>query len=165
MPLAQGHAVQRGDPPCSENTGAIAGLATITPAAGLVGPMPAIIIGLVTGVLCYMAVRLRAKIKLDDALDVWAVHGIGGTWGILATGLFVGVGFMSLPDLVLPGIGRGEQILRQVVTIGVSWGWSFIMTIVILLVLKYTIGIRVSEEEEERGLDLSQHGEEAYTYV
>ncbi len=68
-------------------TGAIAGLATITPAAGFVGPMPAIIIGLVTGVLCYMAIRLRRKIKLDDSLDVWAVHGIGGTWGILATGL------------------------------------------------------------------------------
>ncbi|MFB3097592.1 MAG: ammonium transporter, partial [Dehalococcoidia bacterium] len=143
-------------------TGAIAGLATITPAAGFVGPMPAIIIGVVTGVLCYMAIRLRKKIKLDDSLDVWAVHGIGGTWGILATGLFVGIGFMSLSDLVLPGIDRGEQILRQVVTIGVSWGWTFVMTMVILLVLKYTIGIRVSEEEEQRGLDLSQHGEEAY---
>ena len=143
-------------------TGAIAGLATITPAAGFVGPMPAIIIGAVTGVLCYMAIRLRKKIKLDDSLDVWAVHGVGGTWGILATGLFVGIGFMSLSDLVLPGIDRGEQILRQVVTIGVSWGWTFVMTMVILLVLKYTIGLRVSEEEEQRGLDLSLHGEEAY---
>ena len=143
-------------------TGAIAGLATITPAAGFVGPMPAIIIGAVTGVLCYMAIRLRKKIKLDDSLDVWAVHGVGGTWGILATGLFVGIGFMSLSDLVLPGIDRGEQILRQVVTIGVSWGWTFVMTMVILFVLKYTIGLRVSEEEEQRGLDLSLHGEEAY---
>ena len=143
-------------------TGAVAGLATITPAAGFVGPMPALVIGVVTGVLCYMVVRLRHKIKLDDSLDVLAVHGIGGTWGILATGLFVGVGFMTLSDLVLPGIDRGEQIIRQLATIGVTWAWAFIMTAVILLGLKYTIGLRVSEQEEELGLDLSQHGEEAY---
>ena len=143
-------------------TGAVAGLATITPASGFVGPMPAIIIGVVTGVLCYMAIRLKNKVKLDDSLDVLAVHGIGGTWGILATGIFVGVGFMSLSELVLPGISRGEQILRQLALIGVSWSWAFIMTALILLVLKYTIGLRVSEEEEEQGLDLSQHGEEAY---
>lgn len=143
-------------------TGAVAGLATITPASGFVGPMPAIVIGVVTGVLCYVVVRLRHKIKLDDSLDVLAVHGIGGTWGILATGIFVGVGFMSLSELVLPGISRGEQILRQLALIGVSWAWAFIMTAVILFVLKYTIGLRVSEEEEEQGLDLSQHGEEAY---
>ena len=142
--------------------GAVAGLATITPAAGYVGPMPAIIIGVVTGLLCYGVVRLRTRIKLDDSLDVLAVHGIGGTWGILATGIFVGVGFMTLSDLVLPGISRGEQILRQLGTIGVTWAWSFILTAVILIGLKYTIGLRVSEEEEEQGLDLSQHGEEAY---
>ncbi len=74
----------------------------------------------------------------------------------------MGVGFMSLSELVLPGISRSEQILRQLATIGVSWAWAFIMTAVILFVLKYTIGLRVSEEEEEQGLDLSQHGEEAY---
>ena len=143
-------------------TGAVAGLATITPAAGFVGPMPAIIIGVVTAVICYGVVQLRTKIKLDDSLDVLAVHGIGGTWGILATGIFVGVGFLSISDLVLPGIDRGEQILRQLATIGVSWAWAFIMTCVILLLLKFTIGLRVSEQEEEQGLDLSQHGEEAY---
>ena len=143
-------------------TGAVAGLATITPAAGFVGPMPAIIIGVVTGILCYGVVRLRTRIRLDDSLDVLAVHGIGGTWGILATGIFVGVGFLSISELALPGIDRGEQILRQLATIGVTWAWAFIMTSVILLALKYTIGVRVSEQEEEEGLDLSQHGEEAY---
>ena len=143
-------------------TGAVAGLATITPAAGFVGPMPAIIIGVVTGLLCYGVVRLRTRVKLDDSLDVLAVHGIGGTWGILATGVFVGVGFLSISELVLPGIDRGEQILRQLGTIGVTWAWAFIVTGVILLLMKYTIGLRVSEQEEEQGLDLSQHGEEAY---
>ena len=74
----------------------------------------------------------------------------------------MGVGFMTLSDLVLPGIGRGEQILRQLGAIGVSWAWAFVVTAVILVALKYTIGLRVSEQEEEEGLDLSQHGEEAY---
>ena len=87
-------------------TGAVAGLGAITPAAGFVGPMPAIIIGVVAGLVCYGASRLRNKIRLDDSLDVLAVHGIGGTWGILATGVFVGVGFMTISDLALPGIDR-----------------------------------------------------------
>ena len=143
-------------------TGAIAGLATITPASGFVGPMPAVLIGLGAGVLCYLAIRLIERLRLDDSLDVWAVHGVGGTWGMLATGLFVGVGYLALSDLVLPGVDRVGQILRQLGAIGAAWVWAFVMTSVILLVLKYTIGIRVEEEEEERGLDLSQHGEEAY---
>ena len=143
-------------------TGAVAGLATITPAAGFVGPMPAIIIGVVTAIICYGVIQLRTRVKLDDSLDVLAVHGIGGTWGILATGIFVGVGFLTLGDLVLPGISRGEQILRQLGAIGVSWAWAFTATAVILLLMKYTVGLRVSEQDEEQGLDLSQHGEEAY---
>jgi Amt family ammonium transporter len=142
--------------------GAVAGLATITPAAGFVGPMPALIIGAVTGILCYGVVRLRTRIRIEDSLDVLAVHGIGGTWGILAAGIFVGVGFMSMSDLALPGIDRGGQILRQLATIGVSCAWAFIVTGVILLLMKYTIGLRVSEKDEEQGLDLTQHGEEAY---
>ncbi len=141
-------------------TGAVAGLATITPAAGFVGPMPALLIGLGAGFLCYMAVRLRTRLKVDDSLDVWAIHGVGGTFGILATGLFLGIGFMSLSEFT--GLDRSEQILRQLVTIGVSWGWAFVMTLVILVALKYTVGLRVSEQEEEQGLDVTQHGEEAY---
>ncbi len=143
-------------------TGAVAGLAAVTPAAGFVGPMPALVIGLGAGVFCYLAVRLINRTKLDDSLDVWAVHGVGGTWGVLAAGLFVGIGYMSFSDLVLPGIDRTGQILRQLGAIGITWGWAFIMTTVILLVLKATVGLRVSEEDEERGLDQSEHGEAAY---
>ena len=141
-------------------TGAVAGLATITPASGYVGPMPAILIGLGAGTFCYAAVWLKGKLRLDDSLDVWGVHGIGSTWGMLATGIFVGVGFLGIAGHV--DVGRGEQIVRQLAAIGSSMGWAFVMTLVILLALKFTIGIRLREGEEEQGLDVSQHGEEAY---
>jgi Amt family ammonium transporter len=143
-------------------TGAIAGLATITPASGFVGPMPALVIGLAAGATCYGAVELIKRLRLDDSLDVWAVHGVGGTIGMLAAGIFVGVGFMGISDLTLPGMDRGEQIVRQLGAIGAVWGYSFVVTLAILFALKWTIGLRVSEEEEEQGLDLSQHAEEAY---
>ena len=139
-------------------SGAVAGLVAITPAAGFVGAMPAIIIGAGAGALCFGAIELLQKLKIDDALAVWGVHGVGGTWGALATGLFVGIGFGALAE----GVSRGEQILLQLVSIGASWGWSFVMTAVILLALKYTIGLRVSEAEESVGLDASQHGEITY---
>jgi len=139
-------------------SGAVAGLVAITPAAGYVGAMPAIIIGFGAGAMCYGAVKLLLKLKVDDALAVWGVHGVGGTWGALATGLFVGIGFAALGE----GVTRGEQILYQLIAIGVSWGWAFVTTSIILLALKYTIGIRASQEEEEAGLDISQHGEPAY---
>ena len=139
-------------------SGAVAGLVAITPAAGFVGAMPALIIGAGAGVFCFGAIELLQKLKVDDALAVWGVHGIGGTWGGLATGLFVGIGFGALAD----GVGRGEQILLQLIGIGASWGWSFVMTAVILVAIKYTIGLRVSEEEEALGLDATQHGEITY---
>ena len=141
-------------------TGAVAGLATITPASGFVGPMPAVVIGLGAGALCYAAVWMKTRVRLDDSLDVWAIHGVGGTWGMLAAGLFIGVGFMTIGELT--DLTRGEQIVRQLIAIGVSFGWAFVTTIGILLALKYTIGLRVDEEQEEEGLDISQHGEEAY---
>ena len=140
-------------------SGAVAGLVAITPAAGFVGPMPAIIIGLGAGVFCYAAIELLSRLKVDDSLSVWGVHGVGGTWGALATGLFVGIGFGELAE----GVGRGEQILYQLVGIGATWAWAFVMTAVILLAIKYTIGLRVSEEDEAIGLDVSEHGEPAYT--
>ena len=139
-------------------SGAVAGLVAITPAAGFVGAMPALIIGAGAGVICFGAIELLRKLKVDDALAVWGVHGVGGTWGALATGLFVGIGFGALAD----GVSRGEQILLQLVGIGASWGWSFVMTAIILLAIKYTIGLRVSEEEEALGLDATQHGEITY---
>ena len=140
-------------------SGAVAGLAAITPASGFVGPMPAIVIGSVAGALCYGAVKLLEKFKVDDSLAVWGVHGIGSTWGVLATGIFVGIGFGALAE----GVSRGEQVLYQLAGIGATWGWSFAVTAIILLALKYTIGLRVREEDERIGLDISQHGEEAYT--
>ena len=141
-------------------TGAVAGLATITPGSGFVGPMPAVIIGLGAGALCYAAVWVKTKVRLDDSLDVFAIHGVGGMWGMLALGLFIGVGFMSIGELT--DLTRGAQILRQLMAIGASFGWAFVSTLAILFVLKYTMGLRVDEQQEEQGLDMSQHGEEAY---
>jgi Amt family ammonium transporter len=123
--------------------------------------MPAIVIGLGAGALCYAAVWIKTRVKLDDSLDVWAIHGVGGAWGMLAAGIFIGVGFMTIGELT--DLSRGEQIVRQLLAIGVSFGWAFLTTAGILLLLKYTIGLRVDEQQEEEGLDISQHGEEAYT--
>jgi Amt family ammonium transporter len=137
-------------------SGAVAGLVAITPAAGFVGAMPALVIGAGAGVICFGAIELLRKLKIDDALAVWGVHGVGGTWGALATGLFVGIGFGVLE------VSRGEQILLQLLGIGATWVWSFVMTSIILIAIKYTIGLRASEEEEALGLDASQHGEITY---
>ena len=138
-------------------TGAVAGLVAITPAAGFVGPMPALIIGIGAGIICYLAVELLLKLIIDDALAVFGVHGIGGVWGALATGLFVGIGFGTLE------VGRGEQVLNQIIGIVATLIWSFVATSVILLAIKFTIGLRAEQSDEEAGLDQSIHGEEAYT--
>ena len=142
-------------------SGAVAGLVAITPASGFVGPMPALIIGVGAGVFCYAAVQLLIKLKVDDALAVWGVHGVGGTWGALATGLFVGVGFGSFGELA-GADSRLEQIGYQLIAIAATWAWTFALTAAILFALKYTIGLRVSEEAEEAGLDVSEHAEPAY---
>ena len=139
-------------------SGAVAGLVAITPAAGFVGAMPAIIIGLGAGVICFGAIELLRRLNIDDALAVWGVHGMGGTWGALATGLFVGIGFGALAD----GVTRGEQVIFQLIGIGATWGWSFVVTSIILLAIKYTIGLRVTEPDEALGLDASEHGEITY---
>ena len=139
-------------------SGAVAGLVAITPASGFVGAMPAIIIGIGAGVMCFGAIQLLIKLKVDDALSVWGVHGIGGTWGAIATGIFVGIGYGGLAD----GVTRLEQIGIQLIAIGATWAWAFAVTAIILLAIKFTIGLRVSEAEEEVGLDISEHGEPAY---
>ena len=139
-------------------SGAVAGLVAITPAAGFVGPMPALIIGVGAGVFCYSMVKLLLKLKVDDALAVFGVHGIGGIWGALATGLFVGVGYAALGD----GVSRGEQILDQLIGIGASFGWSFVLTGAIMLAIDKTIGLAADEQGEGMGLDLSEHGEAAF---
>jgi Amt family ammonium transporter len=122
--------------------------------------MPALLIGLGAGAFCYAAVWFKTRVKLDDSLDVWAIHGVGGMWGMLALGIFIGVGFLSIGELT--DLSRGEQIVRQLMAIGASFGWAFVVTLAILFVLKWTMGLRVDEEQEEEGLDISQHGEEAY---
>jgi len=158
-------------------SGAVAGLVAITPASGFVGAwsgatdgylniMPALIIGVGAGAFCYLATRLRARLALDDSLDVWAVHGVGGTWGALATGIFATAlvtglaGFKGGVGGVLDG--RPEQLLAQLAGIGATWGYSFVMTFAILKILDRVMGLRVSREEEVAGVDISQHGEPGY---
>ena len=143
--------------------GAVAGLVAVTPASGYVMPMEAIIIGGVAGVLCYGAVRLRAKIGFDDSLDVVGVHGVGGMWGALATGIFANSAVSGIP--YAEGIMQGEwgRFTDALIGIGVIGAYSFIVTFILLKLLDVTMGIRVSEDEEELGLDLTQHGERGYT--
>jgi Amt family ammonium transporter len=139
--------------------GAVAGLVAITPASGFVDAMPAILIGIGAGFFCYLAVQTRIKIGLDDALDVWGVHGVGGTWGAFATGIFAVAAVGGVGGTIDGEVG---QIGKQLVGIGATMGYSFAVTFVILKVLDLAIGLRVSEEEEVIGVDISQHGERAY---
>jgi len=115
-------------------------------------------------VVCYLAIQLRERIKVDDALDVWAVHGIGGTWGALATGLFATVAINSAAANGL-FYGNPKQALIQLVAVGAAWGWSILGTFVILKVVNLFVPLRVHEDEEVLGLDLSQHGEPAYASI
>jgi Amt family ammonium transporter len=139
--------------------GAVAGLVAITPASGFVQPMEALIIGGVAGVACYGAVRLRILSSLDDSLDVVAVHGVGGLWGGIATGLFATAVIGGTDGLFE---GNEGQMVDQVVAIAVVAVYSFGVTAAILKVLDIVLGIRVSEAEEEMGLDVTQHGERGY---
>jgi len=139
-------------------SGAVAGLVAITPAAGFVGPLSAILIGVGGGVFCYLAVLWKSKLGFDDALDVLAIHGIGGTWGAIATGLFASVGGGTGLFFGNPG-----QVWIQVISVGATWVFSFVGTFMILKVLDMTIGLRVTKEEEVIGLDITQHSERAYT--
>ena len=143
-------------------SGAVAGLVAITPACGVVGPIAAIFIGLGAGVICYLSIELLLKLGVDDALAVWGVHGMGGTWGALATGLFAGVGFAAAGMPEVFSADYWNQLTVQVIGIVVTWVWAFVLTALILLAIKYTIGLRASSEEEEEGLDHNQHGEIAY---
>ena len=141
--------------------GAVAGLVAITPASGFVNVMGAIVIGFGAGVFCYIAIQLRERIKVDDALDVWAVHGIGGTWGALATGLFATIAINSTAANGL-FYGNPHQMLVQFLAVGASWIYSAVGTFVILKVVNFFVPLRVEEKEEALGLDISQHGEPAY---
>jgi Amt family ammonium transporter len=140
--------------------GAVAGLVAITPASGAVNVLGALAIGAGAGGLCYFAVRVRAKLGVDDSLDVVGVHGVGGVWGALATGLFA----VSSVTGGAHGLFAGDanQFLDQVIGVVATMGYSFVMTFAILKVLDVVMGLRVSEEDEVLGLDASQHGERAY---
>jgi ammonium transporter, Amt family len=143
--------------------GAVAGLVAITPASGFVQPMESVAIGAGAGLICYFAVQLRARIGLDDSLDVVGVHGMGGIWGALATGLFATAAVSGLPYANGLFHGHAGQMWDQSVGIVAVAAYSFVLTFGILKVLDLLVGIRVSEDEEELGLDLTQHGERAYT--
>ncbi len=142
-------------------SGAVAGLVAITPACGFVGPMSSIIIGLAGGAVCYFAVSLKSKLGYDDSLDVVGVHAVGGTVGALMTGLFAS---KLVNEAGGDGLffGNAAQLGTQAVSIVAAWVYSFVVTLIILKILDVTMGLRVSEEEESEGLDLSQHGETGY---
>ena len=143
--------------------GAVAGLVAITPASGYVTVPASIIIGLGAGLLCFLAVYLiKERLGVDDALDVFGVHGVGGTWGAIATGIFASVAVNSAGADGLIN-GNPQQLLTQTIAVVVSWVYSGVMTFVILKVIDALVGLRVPEEEEVLGLDTTQHGEVAYT--
>jgi len=142
-------------------TGAVAGLVAITPASGFVKPIPAIAIGCGVSFICYFAIKLKSHLGYDDALDVFGVHCVGGIWGAIATGLFAqkSVNAAGADGLFF---GGPELLVKQIVGILFALVMGGVGTFIIGSILKATIGIRVSESEEATGLDITQHGEEAY---
>lgn len=144
-------------------SGAVAGLVAITPAAGFVSPMASIAIGAGGGILCYGGILLKNKLRYDDALDVVGIHGIGGTWGALATGLFASTA-------INPGgadglfYGNFEQLWIQFVSVVATWAYCFGASWVLFKIVDVMIGLRVSTEDEVKGLDLSEHSETGYQW-
>ncbi len=144
-------------------TGAVVGLVAITPASGYVGPVEAIIIGALASLVSYTAMYLKNKhTKVDDSLDVFACHGLGGTVGALATGFFASKLINSAGANGL-FFGNAGQVETQFIAVAASWIYSFVVTLVLFKVLDMTMGLRVTDEEETVGLDIASHGEEAYT--
>lgn len=142
-------------------TGAVAGLVAITPAAGFVNPIAGIPIGIVAAVVCYYCMLFRAKQGVDESLDVWAVHGMGGIWGALATGIFASVAVNSAgADGLL--LGNAMQLAKQFAGVAAVAAFAFAATWFLGKIVDVTIGLRVKEDEEVVGLDISQHGERAY---
>ena len=150
-------------------SGAVAGLVGITPASGFVTPMGALAIGLITGVFCYfMVVKVKAIFGYDDSLDAFGVHGAGGTMGAILTGVFANSVINPIFGAGKPtGLleGNAHQMLNQLIGIAIAWALSIVGTLVILFVVDKALGLRVDEESERIGLDLSQHGEEGYDWA
>lgn len=148
-------------------SGAVAGLVCITPASGFVQPMPALIMGVAAGVVCYLACTwLKGMFKYDDALDAFGVHGIGGTLGAILTGIFatqaVAAAGVHTP---LGQLENGPVLQAQVAAVGITWAYAAVGTFIILKVLDAVMGLRVSQQDEIQGLDYSQHGEEGYIFI
>ena len=147
-------------------SGAVAGLVAITPAAGFVGPMPALAIGFIAGVFCYwMVTRFKAMFRYDDALDAFGVHGAGGTIGALLTGVFAQAAFNPIFGAGKPvgGLdGRWRQVGNQLVGVLIAWCIALVGTIILLKLVDLLTGLRVHEDHEIAGLDISLHGEEGY---
>jgi Amt family ammonium transporter len=143
-------------------SGAVAGLVAITPASGFVGPMASIVIGIGAGIFCYLAVLWKSKLGYDDALDVVGIHGVGGVWGALATGLFAS---KAINAAGADGLfyGNPAQLGIQALAVLISVVFAFAGTFLILKIVDGVMGLRVSNEEERMGLDLSQHEERAYS--
>jgi Amt family ammonium transporter len=141
-------------------TGMVAGLGTITPASGYVGPMAAVIIGLAAGVVCYVATAyIKRILKIDDSLDVFPVHGVGGVLGTLCAGLFVGtLGGVGLAD----GMTTGGQVWVQFIGVAATFGYCAVATWIILKIIDVVVGLRVTEDEETQGLDIVLHDETGY---
>jgi len=139
-------------------SGGVVGLVAITPAAGYVTPMASIVIGAVAGVLCYSAMLFRQKKGFDESLDAWACHGVGGLWGALATGIFAAAAVNGASGLLE---GNVHQFIANATGAFAALIYAFVVTYVLAVILDKTIGLRVTEEEEYVGLDISQHGERA----
>jgi Amt family ammonium transporter len=154
-------------------SGAVAGLVAITPAAGFVQPMSAIVIGLLAGAFCYfMVIKVKNWFGYDDSLDAFGVHGAGGTLGAVLTGFFASSAinpiFKDAKGNPLPSgavDGNWHQVLNQLVGIGLAWIISIVGTLILLKLVDLTVGLRVSREHEVEGLDLTQHGEEGYDFA
>jgi Amt family ammonium transporter len=142
-------------------TGAIAGLATITPAAGFVGPMSALLIGIAAGIVCYIALNAKTIFGYDDSLDAFGVHGVGGTIGTIGAGLFASAAVNGVNGLFF---GNSKQLFTQLVAIAVVAIYSFVLSLVLLKIIDAVVGVRVDAESEVEGLDIAQHGEEGYFF-
>jgi Amt family ammonium transporter len=144
-------------------SGAVAGLVAITPASGFVGPLAALLIGLCAGALCYFGVNIKNYFGFDDSLDAVGVHGVGGIFGALATGLFASKA-INAAGADGAFFGNPSLLLIQLLSVAVAVVYAFSITWIILKVLDRTMGVRVPIEEEVEGLDLSQHGESGYIF-
>ena len=143
-------------------TGSIAGLATITPAAGFVGPLPALVIGVAAGIVCYFALNAKTKFGYDDSLDAFGVHGVGGMLGTMMLGLF---GSLVINATGANGLflGNPKQFFIQTGAVALVAVFSFVMSFVLLKIIEFAIGLRVNMDQETEGLDITQHGEAGYT--